>query len=343
MKEKKWKGFGSRSIFFFLLLFFILISFFQGQSMMGIFRDIIQRVGMNGILTLALLPGILCGIGLNFGLSIGILCGLLGGCISLEWNLTGVTAFFTAICLSICFSIVGGFLYGLLLNRLPGSETTVSTYVGFSVVSLFSMGWTLLPFHHPEMVWAMGGKGLRTTISLEGRFAGVLDQWIGMGKEKGSIGTLLFFLLLCGGFFLFLHSKKGHMMRAAGENPAFAEAVGINVAQMKRLGTVLSTVLGGIGILVYSQAYGFMQLYQAPMMMPFSAVAAILIGGATVKKGNLSNVLIGVVFFQILISVSVPVINKALPNSTLGEPIRVLISYGVILYALVRGEENSDE
>lgn len=329
-----------------LFLFcFIILAVLQGQSMIGLFSDLIQRVGMNGILVLALLPGILCGIGLNFGLAIGMLCGLLAGCLSIEWNLKGWACFAAAIGCSIIFSVISGIFYGKLLNHLEGSEMTVSTYVGFSAVSFLSIGWTLLPFHNPEMIWAIGGTGLRTTISLTGHFEKILDQSLSVSILGTSVamGGLVFFLLFCFLIWIFFRTKEGHTMQAAGENAAFAKAIGIDVNRQRMLGTILSTVLGGIGILVYSQSYGFMQLYQAPLMMPFSAVAAILIGGATIKKATITNVIIGVVLLQLLMSISVPVINKILPNSSLGEPVRVLISYGIILYALIGAGGNENE
>ena len=39
-------------------------------------------------------------------------------------------------------------------------------------------------------------------------------------------------------------------MQAVGNNPRFAESVGINVDKMRIIGTVFSTVLGAVGILV---------------------------------------------------------------------------------------------
>ena len=45
------------------------------------------------------------------------------------------------------------------------------------------------------------------------------------------------------------------------------------------LATVISTILGGIGIIIYAQGFGFYQLYNAPLMMAFPAIAAVLIGG----------------------------------------------------------------
>ena len=68
-------------------------------------------------------------------------------------------------------------------------------------------------------------------------------------------------------------------------------------------------MLGAVGILIYSQSYGFLQLYEGPMFMPFVAVAAVLIGGASVKKATISHVIIGTVLFLGIQVVAVPVAN----------------------------------
>jgi len=53
----------------------------------------------------------------------------------------------------------------------------IGTYAGFSVVSLMCIGWLLLPFKSAEIKWPIG-QGLRTTITLESRFAKVLDNFL---------------------------------------------------------------------------------------------------------------------------------------------------------------------
>jgi len=211
--------------------------------------------------------------------------------------------------------------------------------LGFSMVSLMSIFWLILPFRSPEMVWAIKGKGLRTTISLTDRYGKVLDNFLAIKffGNKIPIGTLLFFALFCFLMWLFLRTKTGVAMTAAGDNPRFAEASGINVNKQRMIGTVLSTVLGGIGILVYAQSFGFLQLYQAPLMMPFTAIAAILIGGATAKSAKISHVVSGVVLFQALLTISLPVFNKMIPEgANLSEIVRIIVSNGVILYALTK-------
>ncbi|TYP58487.1 ABC transporter permease subunit [Thermosediminibacter litoriperuensis] len=319
-----------------LLAILLLIAVFQKQSIYGLLKDSLVRIGMNSVLVLAMVPSIVSGTGLNFALSIGIICGLLAGCITIEMNMVGLKGFLIAVLISIPFSVVAGYLYSILLNRVKGDEMTVGTYMGFSVVSLMCIGWLLLPFKNPEMVWAIGGKGLRTTITLANKYDKVLDRLIKLPNIDLPIGTLLFFALCSLLMWLFLRSKTGIAMMAAGSNPRFAQASGINVDLQRTIGTILSMVLGGIGILVYAQSYGFYQLYIGPLMMPFAAISAILIGGATAKKASISNVIAGVVLFQALLTISLPVINRMMPEGNLSEVVRIIVSNGVILYALTK-------
>jgi len=310
----------------------------QQQNIPGLLRDSLVRIGMNSILVLAMVPGIVSGTGLNFGLSIGIICGLLAGCMAIELDLVGMSAFMFAVFVSIPMSAITGYLYSKLINRVKGDEMTIGTYMGWAVVFLMSIAWLLLPFKSPEMIWAIGGKGLRQTISLAGRYDKILDNWMNIKFMDMNIpiGTILFFSFFCFLMWVFLRSKTGAAMIAAGDNPKFAEASGINVDKQRTVGMVLSTILGGIGILVYAQSYGFFQLYQGPLMMPFVAISAILIGGATAKKATISNVISGVVLFQMLLTISLPVINKMMPEGNLSEVIRIIVQNGVILYALTK-------
>ena len=302
-----------------------------------IFSDILVRFGMNGVLVLAMVPGILCGIGLNFGLSIGVLAGILAGLISIELDLRGFPAFAVAILLSIPLGALAGYLYGKLLNKVKGSEMMIGTYAGFSIVSLLCIGWLLLPFNSPEIKWPIG-QGLRTTITLDGRYSKILDNGfsIRIGQLVIPTGLLVFLIICCALVWLFLRSKTGMMMMAAGSNPKFAKASAIDTDKMRIVGTTLSTVLGAVGIVVYSQSYGFYQLYQAPMMMPMWAVAAILIGGASTNKAEIKHVLIGTFLFQGLLAIGLPVANAIITEGNLSEVLRIVISNGIILYALTK-------
>lgn len=300
------------------------------------------RLGMHGILVLAMVPAINSGIGLNFGLPLGIICGLVGVLISIEYDLVGFTALFTAILCSIPIAAIIGYGYGILLNKVKGSEMTVGTYVGFSAVSLGCIGWLILPFKSPESVWPIGG-GLRVTISLANRLDKVLNKFleIQIGDLVIPTGLLLFLVLFAIIIWLFSRTKSGIAMKTVGDNPRFAIASGLNVNAYRVLGAILSTILGAIGIIVYSQSFGFLQLYTAPMFMGFTSVAAILIGGATVKKASIINVFIGTFLFQSILIIALPVANKIMVTGDLAEISRITISNGIILYALTQIKEKA--
>ena len=325
----------------FLLLLFIAAPF-VGADFWTQISNTINRFSWNAIMVLAMVPMIHSGCGLNFGLPLGIISGLLGATLSIELGFTGPMSFVMAIAIATPFALVLGAGYGWLLNKIKGGEMMIATYVGFSSVSFMCMMWLLLPYHSPTMVWGFAGKGLRTTISLEGFYDKVLANFlqINIGNVSIPTGTLLFFALLAWLMWAFLHTKTGTAMTAVGSNPTFARAAGVNVDKMRMLSVVLSTWLAAIGILVYEQGFGFIQLYMAPFYMALPAVSAILIGGASVNKATIANVIIGTFLFQGIVTMTPTVMNNAI-HMDMSEVIRVIASQGMILYALTRKTEGT--
>lgn len=320
-----------------LLIIVYIAAYVLDLNVPSLFSDNLVRMGMNGILVLAMVPGILSGTGLNFGLPLGIICGILGGLISIELQLTGLFGLFVAMIISIPLAILAGYFYGLLLNRVKGSEMMVGTYVGFSVVSLMCIAWLVLPFTSDSIRWPIG-DGLRTTIALTDYYDKVLNKLLAFKVlgVKVPTGLLLFFFAMCFLVWLFFKSKTGLAMIAVGSNNKFAKASGINVDKSRLISTVISTMLGAIGILVYAQSYGFFQLYTAPLMMGFAAVAAILLGGASAHSARIVHVIFGVFIFQGLLLAALPVANVIFPEGNLSEVMRVVVQYGIILYALTK-------
>lgn len=320
----------------FFIVVWIMV-FMKGLPAASLFSDSIRRFGMNGVLVLAMVPAIHCGIGPNFALPIGIICGIVGGLISIQVGAAGLGGFLLAIAIAIPISVFIGWLYGIMLNKIKGSEMLVATYTGFAFVSLMSIAWIVLPFTHPEMRWPIG-QGLRVTIALESTFGYILNNFLAIEAGKFSIptGMLLFFGFMCYLMWIFSRSKHGIAMKASGDNPKFAAASGINVDNYRILGTVLSTGLGAIGYIVYAQSYGFIQLYQAPLMMAFPAVAAILIGGATAQKARISHVVIGAFLFNGLLTIALPVASAFFDGGNISEALRMIVQNGIILYALTQ-------
>ena len=124
-------------------------------------------------------------------------------------------------------------------------------------------------------------------------------------------------------------------MTAVGSNPVYARASGINIDRMRIISVVMSTMLGAMGIVVFQQSFGFIQLYEGPLYMAFPAVAAILIGGAGVNKATITNVFIGVLLYQGILTMT-PLIFNAVLKVDMSDVIRIIVSNGMILYALTR-------
>lgn len=320
----------------FLLLLFIIAPF-ADISVGAALTDVFARFGQNAIMVLAMVPMIHSGCGLNFGLPLGIISGLLGATLSLELGIQGPVSFLLAIVFSTPFALLLGWLYAALLNRVKGSEMMIATYVGFSSVAFMSIMWLVLPYHSPTMVWGYTGQGLRTTISTSGYYYHVLRDLLSVriGSLTVSFGEILFFAFFAALMWAFLRTKTGMSMTATGASPAFARASGVRVNSMRTLSVIMSTWLGALGILCYEQGYGFIQLYQGPMYMAMPAVSAILIGGATVNRATIPNVIIGTILYQGIVSMTPAVMNNLI-HTDMSEVLRIIVSNGMILYALTR-------
>ncbi len=321
----------------FLLALFIAAPF-VGVRIDASISDTLVRVGMNGILVLAMVPMIQSGCGLNFGLPLGIIAGLLGAVTSIQIGVTGAIGFIIAMGIAVPIAVVLGWLYGQLLNRVKGDEMMIATYVGFSSVALMCIAWLLLPYTSPTMIWGYGGSGLRTTISVEGFWLNALSQYVNIRIGEFfyiPVGMFLFFAFVSFLVWAFFRTKTGTAITAVGSNPEFARASGIDVDKMRTISVVMSTVLGAIGILVYEQSFGFIQLYMGPFYMAFPAVAAILLGGASVNKATMVNVVVGTFLFQGILTMTPSVINSVM-QTDMSEVIRIIVSNGMILYALTR-------
>lgn len=335
------KKFGlPRLIILIFLISTYIIAPFVGIPITTALSDTIIRFGMNAILVLSLMPMIESGAGLNFGMPLGIEAGLLGALLSIELGFSGFTGFILAILIAIIFGFILGWAYGAILNKVKGGEMMIATYIGFSSVAFMCIMWIVLPFKKPDMIWAYGGSGLRTTISVETYWKGVLNNIFGKISQAIPIGEIIFFLILAFLMWLFFRTKSGLSMSAVGKNEKFAQATGINADKSRKQSVIISTVIAAIGIIVYQQSFGFIQLYLAPFNMAFPAIAAILIGGASVNRVTIWHVMIGTFLFQGILTMTPTVVN-ALIKTDMSETIRIIVSNGMILYALTRKEGGS--
>ena len=169
-------------IFLFLIILCICMPILKLQTT-SLLAQAVTRIFMNMVLVLAMVPSIECGIGMNYGLPLGVLCGLFGGMISMELGLSGAACFFLAMALGILLACGVGYGYAQLLNRVAGQESMITTYVGFSSVSLMCMVWMLLPGKKTDAQTQEGG-GSFSLEDTERRMEELLGRMDGVGRVQ---------------------------------------------------------------------------------------------------------------------------------------------------------------
>ena len=147
--------------------------------------------------------------------------------------------------------------------------------------------------------------------------------------------TFLLVGLLCLFNNALMKTRLGQQFRAVGQNRTVANVSGINVDKVRVIAIMISTVLAGWGQLIFVQNMGSFQTYGAHEQVGLYAGAAILVGGASIKKATNTQAMVGCVLFHLLFIVAPSAGKNLFGDAAIGEYFRVFISYGVIALALV--------
>ena len=131
-----------------------------------------------------------------------------------------------------------------------------------------------------------------------------------------------------------LDTRLGQNMRTTGQSQSVALASGINVNQTRVIAMIISTVLASWGQLIYLQNIGTFATYGAHLQIAQFAIAALLVGGASVQKATNKQAIIGVILFHTLFIVAPQAGKNLFDNAQIGEYFRVFVSYGVIALSL---------
>lgn len=133
---------------------------------------------------------------------------------------------------------------------------------------------------------------------------------------------------------ILLRTRLGQNMRTVGQSRTVANAAGINVDRTRIIAMILSTTLACWGQLIYLQNIGTFSTYGAHTQVSLFAIAALLVGGASVQKATNKQALIGVILFHTLFTVAPQAGKEIFNNAQIGEYFRVFVAYGVIAMSL---------
>ena len=312
--------------------------YFSGLPLNFLFNEMTLRLSRNLILVMSLIIPVISGMGLNFGIVLGAIAGQVGLIVIMNYGLGGIWGVLAAIIISTPVAILLGYLVGKVLNRAKGKEMITSMILGFFANGVYQlvfivMAGKIIPFSNPKMLMSTG-EGLRNTLDLKIIRRSVDDLFFGKFTNF-PVFTFLIIILLFIALYFFLKTKLGQEMRAVGQDMHIASIAGINVDRTRIIAIIISTVLAAWGQIVYLQNLGTFNTYNNHEQVGLFAVAALLIGGASVNKASWKEAVLGTFLFHLLFIVSPLAGKNLMGNAQIGEYFRVFVAYGVIGLALL--------
>jgi simple sugar transport system permease protein len=302
--------------------------------------EIVRRLSRNTFLVLALIIPVVAGLGLNFAIVLGAMAAQGALFFIVDWNVTGLKGILLAMAIASIISVFLGWLVGKTLNRAKGREMITSMILGFfangvyQLIFLFFIG-SLIPFSKKEILLDQG-VGLRNTVDLYGIVDGALNNILVLNIKFINIYVIpiLIIIGLCLFITFLLKTKLGQDFKAVGQDMHIARTAGIDVDKTRIIAVIYSTVLAAIGQVIYLQDIGTINTYNSHEQIGLFSIAALLVGGASVRKASIWNAIIGVILFHTLFVVAPSAGNRLFGQPQIGEFFREFIAYAVIAFAL---------
>ncbi|MBQ6126216.1 MAG: ABC transporter permease [Erysipelotrichaceae bacterium] len=328
------------------IMFIIICSIcvpISGFSVTYMINEVMTRLTRNAFLILSLLIPIMAGMGLNFGMTLGAMAGEIAIVLVSDWQIWGIPAIVLACIFSIPISILLGLFCGKMLNMAKSREMVTSYIISFfmngiyMLLMLYAMG-PIIPIKHTSIKLPRG-YGIRNTVSMLNNRQ-CIDNALAfsVGGVKIPVLTLLIIAAMCLFIIWFRKTKLGQDMRAVGQDMEVARSAGIDVEKTMIIAMFISTVMAGFGMVLYVQNLSSFSTYSSHSNVGMFAIAALLVGGASVDKASIGNVFLGVILLHTLFIVAPTVGTKITGDSMVGEYFRVFISYAVITIALIMYE-----
>ncbi|MCL2674521.1 MAG: ABC transporter permease [Defluviitaleaceae bacterium] len=164
-----------------------------------------------------------------------------------------------------------------------------------------------------------------------------LHTGIYSGLERVGIPVFTYMLIaaLCIFIKRFMNTRLGQNMRTVGQNRGVATAAGINVDRTRIIAMIMSTVLAAYGQIIILQNFGVMATYGAHTQVGLYAIAALLVGGATVSKASVKHAIMGVLLFHSLFILAPMASANLMGSALIGEYFRFFAANAVIALALI--------
>lgn len=165
----------------------------------------------------------------------------------------GAVGMLIALVCTLVASALGGLIYSFLTITLRANQNVTGltlTIFGSGVANFFGGSLNKMAGGVGQISVAVTSRAFRWTQSLT-------DGWDVVDKLFFNYGFMAYFALLAAILLSWLLNRTsvGLNLRAVGENPATADAAGINVTRYKYLATCTGAAISGLGGLYYVMDY----------------------------------------------------------------------------------------
>ena len=198
---------------------------------------------------------------LNLGIPgvmyVGAISGVIGS-FFYEQSTTGELNGFLAIMIPLLCSLLGSALMGLLYCFLTVSLRANQNVIGLAM-STFGIG--IGNFFGGSLIKLANADVPSIALSRTSAYFSKVLPWASstgwFGKIFLSYGFLAYVAIIISLYasYLFKHTRVGLHLRSVGEDPATADAAGINVTVYKYVATIVGSMIAGLGGLYYVMDY----------------------------------------------------------------------------------------
>ena len=230
---------------------------------------------------------------INIGLEGIMVIGALGGALAMKFIPVSVGAP-VMILATIAASAIAGMIYSLFL-AVPAINFNADQTITGTAMNILATAAATVAVKAMNTI-SSGGSNVSSEIS----YIQEKDFFIvRMGSFEFNWFMLVAVIALVVGYILLYKTRFGLRMRACGEHPQAADSVGINVYKMRYAGTLISGVLGGIGVIVFITAGVSVWKFEYGVAgFGFLALAVMIFGAWNPVKIALAALLFG--FFRAL-------------------------------------------
>ena len=307
------------------------------QPLSFIVGEISTRLFRNLILILALLVPVWAGMGLNFSIVLGAMSAQIGIIVATNFSVSGTLLLTNGIGLTTPINLEADTKGAI--NKMW--SMSLDQAIGWVLIALLAVQAAVLVYRisvrHEKIRWA-GQYKLYLTAALLAAFKVLCaaSKTVLFALQFTDVPVVTGILIFCVCIYItFLsRTKLGSDINAVGQNMNIAVSMGIPADKIRITAIMISTLLAGLGQLIFIQDIGNFTTYTAHENVGTFAIAALLVGGASIKKATIGQAVLGALLFHTMFIIS-PIAGKNLfDNAQLGEYFRVFACYAVIAVAL---------